>query len=100
MHWLQGIAAEPARAGVHGGHQHEASRIGERREGAGDRDVAVLQRLPQHLEHVALELRQLIEEEHAVVRQAHLARPGDLAAADQARVGDGVVRRAERPRWR
>ena len=44
---------------------------------AGDGDPAVLQRLAQHLQHVARELRQLVEEQHAVVRQRHLARPRD-----------------------
>ena len=34
-----------------------------------------LERLAQHLEHVAVELRQLVEEQHAVVRQRDLARP-------------------------
>ena len=33
-----------------------------------------LERLAQHFQHVALELRQLVEEEHAVVREADLAR--------------------------
>ena len=65
--------------------------------GPADGDLAVLERLAQHLEHVAAELGQLVEEEHAVVRQRHLAGPRDGAAADQAGVGDGVVRRAERP---
>ena len=58
----------------------------------------ILQRLAQHLQHVARELGQLVEKQHAVVRQADFARPRHAgAAADQAGVGDGVVRRAERP---
>ena len=52
-------------------------------------------RLAEHLQHFALELRQLVQEivqeEDTVMRQAHLAGPGDRAAADQPRVGDGVV---------
>ncbi len=41
---------------------------------------------------------QLVQEQHAVVRQADLAGPRHArAAADQAGVGNGVVRRAERP---
>ena len=33
-------------------------------------DPTVLERLPQRLEHVARELRELVEEQHAVVRAA------------------------------
>ena len=54
------------------------------------------ERLPQHLEHVAAELEHLVEKEHAVMREAHLARPRLRAAADQRRVRDRVMRRAER----
>ena len=61
-------------------------------------DAALLERLTQHLEHAAIEFRHLVEEQHAVVRQADLARPRRAAAADQRDVGDGVMRRAERPR--
>ena len=43
------------------------------------------------------ELGHLIQEQDAAVRQADLARPRPLAAADQARVRDRVVRRAEGP---
>jgi hypothetical protein len=35
------------------------------------------------------------QEEHAPVRQADLPRPRPLPAADETRVRDGVVRRAE-----
>jgi hypothetical protein len=46
----------------------------------------LLQRLAQHLEHVAVELGQFIQEEHAVMGQRHLPRRRDLAAPDQPRV--------------
>jgi hypothetical protein len=36
---------------------------------AGDRDHAVLERLPQGLERGARELRQLVQQEDAVVRE-------------------------------
>jgi hypothetical protein len=55
----------------------------------------LLERLPQHLQHVAFELGHLIEGEEAVVRQRHLTGHGDVAAADQADVGDGVMRGAK-----
>jgi hypothetical protein len=57
---------------------------------------AVLERLAQRLERGPRELRQLVEEQHAVVGECRLARRGLAAAADQAGRGDRVVRRAER----
>ena len=63
---------------------------------ARDGDRAVFERLAHNFEHVARELGQLVQKEHAVMREADLARARDRAAADQPRVGDGVVRRAER----
>ena len=63
---------------------------------AHDRDAAVLERLAQRLERGARELRELVEEQDAVVGQAGLAGRRDRAAADEARRGDVVVRRAER----
>jgi hypothetical protein len=72
-----------------------AGRVGERGGGAGDGELAVFERLAQHFQHLALELGQLVQEEDTMVGQAHLARPGDGAAADEAGVGDEVVGRAE-----
>src|SRR2546426_2237312 len=43
------------------------------------------------------ELRQLVEEQHATVREAHFPGPRERAAADQPRIRDRVVRGAERP---
>ena len=63
---------------------------------ARDRDAARFERLAQHLEHVAVELRQLVEEQHAVMRERDLARPRIAAAADQRHRRRGVVRRAKR----
>src|SRR2546422_4294070 len=63
----------------------------------GDRHAPVLEWLAERFEDVLLELRQLVEEEHAEVGKRHLARMGRAAAADQARDGDRVVRGAERP---
>ncbi len=56
--------------------------------------MAVLQRLAQNLQRAAFELGQLVEEEHAVVREGDFAGAGNRAATEQADVGDGVVRRA------
>ena len=49
-----GMAVPAAFAGVHRAHQHEAAGIGDRAGHARDRDEAVLERLAQHLEHVAV----------------------------------------------
>jgi hypothetical protein len=46
---------------------------------------------------MALELRELIEEEDAMMRQGHLPGHGDLAPTDQADVRDGVVRGTTQP---
>ena len=86
-----------ALAGVHGAHEHEAARI---RHGAGrarDGDAAVLERLAHRLEHGGRKLRQLVEKEHAIVRQTHLARLQRAAAAGHGDVRHRVVRRAKRP---
>ena len=57
----------------------------------------VLERLAQDFERAPAKLRELVEKQHAVVREAHLARARHLAAADQPRVADRVVRSAVRP---
>lgn len=59
--------------------------------------MAVLQRLAQHLQRTALELGQLVQKKHPVVGERDLAGPGDRAAAEQADVRNGVVRRPHRP---
>ena len=41
--------------------------------GARDRDLAVLQRLAQGIEHLRLKLGELIEEQHAVMRERDFA---------------------------
>jgi hypothetical protein len=49
--------------------------------GAGDGDLARLERLTQRIEHLGLEFRQLVEEQHAVVCQRDLARLGPPTSA-------------------
>jgi hypothetical protein len=56
-----------ARAGIDHSDQGAASRIFARGGGAGDRELPMLQRLAQHLQHLALELGQLVQEQHPVV---------------------------------
>jgi hypothetical protein len=43
---------------------------------------ALLQRLAQDFQHMAPKLGQLIQAAHAMVRPRHLARPGEVLAAD------------------
>ena len=97
-HALARLVVEVAAgAWVHGRGQHEARREAERHGGARNGDGVILKRLPHHLQHVAWKLRQFVEEQQAVVCERDLARTRNDAAADQACVGDGVVRRAEGP---
>ena len=71
---------------------------GQRHVGARERHRRFFERLAQHFEHVARKFRQLVQEQHAVVRQADFAGPRRSgAAADQPRVRYGVMRRAKRP---
>src|SRR5207245_10982626 len=49
-----------------------------------------------HLEHILAEFGELIEEQYAAVREAHLTRPGIRAAADQPRIRNRVMRRTKR----
>jgi hypothetical protein len=56
------------------------------RSGTGDAHFAVLERLAERLERRAAKFGKLVEKEHAVVRETHLAGAGHVAAADEARL--------------
>jgi hypothetical protein len=58
---------------------------------------ALLERLAEHLEHMTPELGQFVQEEHAMVRPRHLARHGDVPAADPPHIRDRVRRGATWP---
>ena len=73
----------------------EARREDRMATGAGDRDDAVLERLPERLEDGARELGQLVEQQHAAVRERDLSRPRRRAASDDRRRGRSVVRERE-----
>src|SRR5207245_6063445 len=64
------IAEVTARTRIHGRHQDKAGRESRGRKRAGNRDLAFLQWLAEHFEAAAIELRQLVEKEHAVVGEA------------------------------
>ena len=86
-----------AAARIHRRDQLDPRREGDVGVGAGDADLAGLERLAQRIEHRALEFGQLVEEQHAEMGEADLARPHPQPAADQRRHRGAVVRRAERP---
>ena len=65
--------------------------------GAGYRDLAVFHRLAQRIQHPRIELRQLVEKQHALMRQRDFAGSCAHAAAGQRRHAGGMMRAAERP---
>ena len=93
--WIRRVAA---RAGVHRPEQHEARRHGGAILGAHQGDLAIFEGLPERLERRVAVFRQFVHEEHAPMRERDLARPQRRPSADEARDGDGVVRRPEGPR--
>src|ERR1044072_7288901 len=81
----RGIASEAARARVHRRDEHEASGVRDRCLRARDDDATVLERLTQGFERVTRKLEQLVEKQHALMRETDLARPRRRAAADESR---------------
>lgn len=77
-----GVAAPAAGTHVHAGKELEPSRKDRPPSHSGHGDLAVLERLAQRLEHRSLELWQLVEEEHAAMRERGLTRPRARATAD------------------
>lgn len=92
------IIAKAARTRIERRDQHEVGR--ERRAGkcAADGHRAIFQRLAEDFQRLTIELRQLVQEQHAMMTERDFARRGNGTAADQACVTDGVVRRTEGPR--
>ena len=83
-------AAAPARVG----RGDELEPRGEVADASGPRDrhAPVLERLAERLEHVLLELRQLVEEQDAQMGERDFARMRRAAASDQTRDRDRVMR--------
>src|SRR5262249_6375641 len=77
------MAQVAARAAVRRADQERTRR--EPRAAARSRDAhaTVFERLPQRFEDVATELGELVQKQHAVVRQTELAGSRDLAASDE-----------------
>ena len=78
-----GVAIVTAGARIHACHEHEAGGIFGAILCSRNSDYAVFQRLVHDFEHIAVELWQLIEKEHAVVSQANFARHGITAASHE-----------------
>lgn len=81
--------------GVHGRHQHELGGKCHGTRGTADGDLSLFEGLPECFEDGALELGQLVEEEHSVVGQGDLARSGVGVAAEQSCIAGGMVRGTE-----
>ncbi len=58
-------------------------------------DRAFFERMAKQIEHISPKLREFVQEEHPVVREAHLAGPRDVPSADQAGIEYRVVRRSK-----
>src|SRR5262249_25045852 len=95
---LTEVIGEAAGARVHGGNQDKRRRECERHLSTCDCHMSFLQRLTQHLEHVAREFRKFVQEQNSVMCHAHFAWTRDAAATNKTRIGDRVMGRAERPR--
>ena len=90
------VAEVPALAGVHRGHQHEFARVGYLAGCARDCELPVLHRLAEVVEYRP-EFGELVQKQHAVVRQRHFPGLGVWPAARKPHAAYRVVRRSERP---
>ena len=89
--------AEPAAgARIHRRDELELRRESALPRRARDVDDARLERLAQHLQHAPIPFRQLVQKQHAVMRERDLAGPRIAAAADQRDGARRVMRRAIR----
>ena len=87
----------PAPARVAGEDEHRPGRVGGVLVAPRDRDLPGLERLPQRLDDVGGEERELVEEQHPEVGLADLTGTDPpAAAAEDAGAGGRVVRRPER----
>src|SRR6185369_5961911 len=94
---FHGVSVESARTGIHGGYQRKRRRKLHASLCPRDMNAAGLNRPPERLKNMTRKLRQLVQKKHSMMRQADLARPPVLAAADHRRQRDCLMRRPERP---
>ena len=83
------------RARIHRRNKHHVTRIRQRRTYPRNRHAPVLERLAQHLKYIFIKLRQLVQKQHAIVRQADLTRLWRPPAAGQPVSRNRVVRVSE-----
>src|ERR1700691_1949196 len=86
----------PATAGVHRRDELKARRIADAVISPGDSHFASFERLAQTVEHLRLEFRQFVEEEHALMGERDFAGAGMRTAADERRHRGRMMRRTER----
>src|SRR5262249_36489569 len=91
------LVCPPAAARVLGGYQHEPRRIGHAMICPRDCDFPGLKRLPQRIECVRLEFRQLVEEEDPMMCKRYFAGSSAQATAHQRRHAGRMVRRSKGP---
>src|SRR5918996_4214738 len=89
------MAEVATRAGIHRRDQHELRRKSHASRRARNGHLPVLEWLAHYFQRRSFELRQLIEKEDPVVRDADFAGIGKRTAAKQADVANSVMRIAE-----
>src|SRR3989338_2450729 len=91
------VAKIAAGTGIHGGDELKVRRKFGLMRSPRDNDFTGFERLSEHFQDPAVEFRQFIQEQHAVMGQGNLAGGGMTAAADQRNGGGGMMRRPDRP---
>ena len=91
------MAEIAARAGIHRCYELELGGELNLPRGARHADAAGFERLPQHFQHVAIELGRFVEKEDAMHGHGDFTRPGIAATADECDTGRCVMRRAKGP---
>ena len=89
--FVGGVSKIAAGAGIHGGDEHEVSRVGGLGIGAGDGNLFVFQRLAKGFKDGASEFGDFIKKEDAEVGEGDFSGLGFVAAADNGDGGSSVV---------
>jgi hypothetical protein len=90
------LARKSAGTRIHGTDQHESRRERRRSGRARDDHAALLERLTEQIERVSMELEDLVEKEHSVMRETHFAGARLRPASNEGRVRRRVMGRAKR----
>jgi len=92
------IGEVTAGAGIHCGNEHELGGKRDTPSRARHSNFPILKRLAHYLQRRSFKLRQFIQKQDAIVREAYFARIWKRPAAKQTDVADRVMGRAERSR--